>query len=431
MSWDFETEPEFQEKLDWIDQFVSDEIEPLEALLSAGDIRFDQFMKRRQELKQVVKDNDLWACHLGPDLGGKGYGQVKLALMNEILGRSASAPGIFGAQAPDTGNMEILAHYGTEEQKKKWLEPLMAGEIYSAYSMTEPKGGSDPTSFTTRAERVGDEWVINGEKWFTSNGQFATILIVMAITNPDVSPYDGTSMFVVPKDAPGVNIVRNFGTGTEPIGRGNHAWIKYEDVRIPKENLLGPEGKAFAIAQTRLSGGRIHHAMRSVATLKVCLDAMCERVLSRHTKGEILANKQMVQEQIADTWTDVQMFRLLVLQSAWKIDKYQDYTKVRKDIAAVKARLPEVLMKTIHTAMHIHGAIGVSNELPFARMWQGAPSMGIADGPSEVHKVTVAQQVLKDYEPHDGLWPRLHIPTRQEEARKKLAHLLEMEVANA
>jgi len=238
-------------------------------------------------------------------------------------------------------------------------------------------------------------------------------------------------MFVVPKDTPGVNIVRNFGTGTEPIGHGNHAWIKYEDVRIPKENLLGPEGKAFAIAQTRLSGGRIHHAMRSVAQLKVCLDAMCERALSRHTKGEILANKQMVQEQIADAWTDVQMFRLLVLQSAWKIDKYQDYTKVRKDIAAVKARLPEVLINTIHKAMHLHGAIGVSNELPFARMWQGAPSMGIADGPSEVHKVTVAQQVLKDYEPHEGLWPRLHIPSRQEEARKKLAHLLEMEVANA
>jgi acyl-CoA dehydrogenase len=431
VSWDFETEPEFQEKLDWIDRFVSDEIEPLEALMAARDIGWDVFMKRRNELKQIVKDNDLWACHLGPELGGKGYGQVKLALMNEILGRSASAPGIFGAQAPDTGNMEILAHYGTEEQKRRWLEPLMAGEIYSAYSMTEPQGGSDPTSFSTRAEKIGDEWVINGEKWFTSNGQFATILIVMAITNPDVSPYDGTSMFVVPKDTPGVNIVRNFGTGTEPIGRGNHAWIKYEDVRIPADHLLGPEGKAFAIAQTRLSGGRIHHAMRSVATLKVCLDAMCERVLSRHTKGELLANKQMVQEQIADTWTDVQMFRLLVLQSAWKIDKYQDYTKVRKDIAAVKARLPEVLMKTIHTAMHIHGAIGVSNELPFARMWQGAPSMGIADGPSEVHKVTVAQQVLKDYEPHEGLWPRLHIPTRQEEARKKLAHLLEMEVANA
>ena len=431
MAWDFETEPEFQEKLDWIDEFVTEEIEPLEALMAARDIGWDKFMKRRNELKQIVKDNDLWACHLGPELGGKGYGQVKLALMNEILGRSGSAPGIFGAQAPDTGNMEILAHYGTDEQKRKWLDPLLAGEIYSAYSMTEPKGGSDPTSFTTRAERIGDEWVINGEKWFTSNGQFATILIVMAITNPDVSPYDGTSMFVVPKDTPGVNIVRNFGTGSEPIGRGNHAWIKYEDVRVPAENLLGPEGKAFAIAQTRLSGGRIHHAMRSVATLKSCLDAMCEHALSRHTKGEILANKQMVQEKIADAWTDVEMFRLLVLQAAWKIDKYQDYTKVRKDIAAVKARLPEVLINTVHKAMHIHGAIGVSNELPFGRMWMAAPTMGIADGPTEVHKVTVAQQVLKDYEPHEGLWPNLHIPTRQAAAKEKLAWLLEEELANA
>src|ERR671931_2055278 len=431
MAWDFSTDPEFQQKLEWMGEFVRTEIEPLDLAFSSHlvyDKDHPVHEKVVRPLQDEVKVHDLWACHLGPELGGKGYGQVKLALMNEILGRSAMAPGIFGAQAPDTGNMEILAHYGTEEQKRKWLDPLMAGEIYSAYSMTEPLGGSDPTMFKTRAEKVEDGWVINGEKWFTSNGQFATILIVMAITNPDVSPYDGTSMFVVPKDAPGVNIVRNFGTGTEPIGRGNHAWIKYEDVRIPAENLLGPEGKAFAIAQTRLSGGRIHHAMRSVATLKICLDAMCERVLSRHTKGEILANKQMVQEQIADTWTDVEMFRLLVLQSAWKIDKYQDYTKVRKDIAAVKARLPEVLMNTVHKAMHLHGASGVSNELPFARMWQGAPSMGIADGPSEVHKVTVAQQVLKDYEPHEGLWPRLHIPTRQEEARKKLAWLLEEEL---
>lgn len=429
MAWDFETEPEFQRKLDWIDEFVREEIEPLDVL--ARELGWEKVRKRRDELKQIVKENDLWACHLGPELGGKGYGQVSLALMNEILGRSGMAPGIFGAQAPDTGNMEILAHYGTDEQKTKWLEPLMAGEIYSAYSMTEPAGGSDPTMFTTRAEKVGDEWVINGEKWFTSNGQYATILIVMAVTNPDVSPYDGTSMFVVPRETPGVNIVRNFGTGTEPIGRGNHAWIKYEDVRVPSENLLGPEGKAFAIAQTRLSGGRIHHAMRSVATLKICLDAMCERVLSRQTKGELLANKQMVQEKIADAWTDVEMFRLLVLRTAWKVDKYQDYQKVRKDIAAVKARLPQVLMDTVHKAMHIHGAIGVSNELPFGRMWMAAPSMGIADGPTEVHKVTVAQQVLKEYEPHEGLWPRLHIPSRQESAREKLAWLLELEVANA
>src|SRR4051812_47498414 len=200
--WDFETEPEFQEKLDWITEFVREEIEPLDLAAASGAIDRALHRNRTDELRQEVKDRDLWACPLGPELGGKGYGQVKLALMNEILGRSGSAPGIFGAQAPDTGNMEILAHYGTDEQKEQFLKPLLAGEIYSAYSMTEPKGGSDPTSFTTRAELVGDEWVINGEKWFTSNGQFATILIVMAITNPDVSPYDGTSMFVVPKDTP-------------------------------------------------------------------------------------------------------------------------------------------------------------------------------------------------------------------------------------
>ncbi len=431
MTWGFETEPEFQEKLDWIREFVKEEIEPLDHAMAAGGIDRRQHRARTNHLKQVVKDHDLWACHLGPELGGKGYGQVKLALMNEILGRTGSAPRIFGAQAPDTGNMEILAHYGTDEQKEKWLQPLLDGKIYSAYSMTEPTGGADPTMFKTRAERDGDEWVINGEKWFTSNGAFANILVVMAISNPDVDPHDGASMFVVPRDTPGVEIVRNVGTGTEPLGRGGHAYIRYTDVRVPAGNLLGQEGKAFVIAQTRLSGGRIHHAMRSVATLHRCLEMMCERALSRETKGELLANKQMVQERIADAWTDVEMFRLLVLQTAWKIDRYQDYMKVRKDIAAVKARLPHVLIDTIYKAMHLHGAIGVSNEMPFARMWMGAPTMGIADGPTEVHKVTVAQQVLKSYAPHEGLWPSEHLPAKRELALEKVSAWLEEEVVNA
>src|ERR671918_1756541 len=219
MAWDFSTEPEFQETIDlaFDSHLVYDKNHPVHE-------------KVVRPLQDEVKDRDLWACHLGPELGGKGYGQLKLALMNEILGRTPSAPRIFGAQAPDTGNMEILAHYGTDQQKEKWLEPLLAGEIYSAYSMTEPHAGADPTMFSTRAVRDGDEWVINGEKWFTSNGAFATILVVMAVTNPDVDPHDGTSMFIVPRKTPGVNIVRNVGTGTEPLGRGGHAYIRYEDV---------------------------------------------------------------------------------------------------------------------------------------------------------------------------------------------------------
>ncbi len=429
--WEFETEPEFQERLDWIDEFVRQEIEPMDHAFAADALTWKQYQARREQLKQQVKDADLWACHLGPELGGKGYGQVKLALMNEILGRSGSAPRIFGAQAPDTGNMEILAHYGTEYQKSEFLEPLLAGEIYSAYSMTEPQGGSDPTGFVTNAVRDGDEWVINGEKWFTSVGDFANILIVMVVTNPDAGPHNGASMFVVPRDTPGVEIIRNVGTGTEKLGHGYHSYIRYNDVRVPDANLLGGEGQAFVISQTRLSGGRIHHAMRSVATLHHCLEMMCERALSRSTKGSLLADKQMVQEQIADTWTDVQMFRLLVLQAAWKIDKYQDYLRVRKDIAAIKARLPKVLVDTVYKAMHMHGALGVSNEMPFASMWASAPTMGIADGPTEVHKITVAQQVLKEYEPHEGLWPRDHIPTKREWAAGQVERMIEPEIANS
>jgi len=430
VSWDFETEPEFQQKLDWIDEFVTNEIEPLEVALGAGDIKRGDLRGKFRDLQQQVKDQGLWACHLGPELGGTGYGQVKLALINEILGRSGMAPRLFGAQAPDSGNAEILAHFGTEEQKEQYLQPLLNQKMFSAYSMTEPLGGSDPTMFKTRAERVGDEWVINGEKWFTSNGQNATFLIVMAVSNPDVSAYDGMSMFIVPRDTPGVNIVRNIGTGTERLGEGNHAYIRYENVRIPAENLLGQEGKAFAIAQTRLGGGRIHHAMRSVAILYKCFNMMCERAVSRETKGELLANKQMVQERIADTWTDIEMFRLLVLRTAWKIDKHKDYVKVRKDIAAVKARLPQVLMDTVYKAMHLHGALGVSNEMPFTRWWMSGPVMGIADGPSEVHKVTVAQQLLREYEPFEGIYPRDHIIRRREEARAKLGDLVEAEVGN-
>ena len=363
MGWDFETDPEFQKKLDWINDFVRGKVEPLDHAVDAGAVDRKQYRKRRTELRQAVKDADLWGCHLGPELGGKGYGQLKLGLMNEILGRSRSAPRIFGAQAPDTGNMEVLAHYGTADQKKRFLEPLLAGEMYSAYSMTEPGGGADPTRFVTRAVRDGDQYLINGEKWFTSVGDWANILIVMAVTSPAAPAHQRMSMLIVPRDTPGVEIIRNVGTGTEPIGRGHHSYIRYDNVRVPAENLLGGpecEGKGFLISQTRLSGGRIHHAMRSVAMLHQCLEMMCERALSRETKGSLLAEKQMVQERIADAWTDLQMFRLLVLQTAWKIDRYQDYTKVRKDIAAVKARLPKVLVDTVYSAMHLHGALGVS-----------------------------------------------------------------------
>src|SRR4249920_1807896 len=234
MAWDFETDPEYQEELDWVADFVKEEVEPLGFLIAHG---YDMNDPVRNELipplQEKVKARGLWGCHLGPELGGPGYGQVKLALLNEILGRSNWAPSVFGCQAPDSGNAEIIAHYGTEEQKARYLQPLLDGLISSSYSMTEPHAGADPTLFTTRAVRDGDEWVINGEKWFSSNARFASFYIVMAVTDPDVSAYQGMSMFVVPAETTGVEIVRNVGVGAEPEGHGTHGYVRYTDVRVP------------------------------------------------------------------------------------------------------------------------------------------------------------------------------------------------------
>jgi acyl-CoA dehydrogenase len=432
MAWDFETDPEFQEQLDWVDRFVRDEVEPLDLIW--GGLEFTppsaELKAVIDPLKQQVRDRGLWATHLGPELGGKGHGQLQLSLLNEILGRSSWAPIIFGCQAPDTGNAEIIAHYGTPEQKERYLEPLLGGELFSCYSMTEPHAGADPTMFTTTAVHDGDEWVINGWKFFSSNARTASFLIVMVVTNTEISAYQGMSMFLVPTDTPGVNIVRNVGLGSEPDGEGTHALIHYEDVRVPDDALLGGEGQAFAIAQTRLGGGRIHHAMRTIGMCQRAIDMMCERALSRTTQGSLLADKQFVQGYIADSYAQLAQFRLFVLHTAWAIDRYQDYRRVRKDIAAVKVLMPGVLTDIVQRSMQIHGALGVSNELPLARMWLAGPIMGLADGPTEVHKVTVARQVLRDYRPSDDIWPTEHRPKKLAAAREKFAEHIEHEVGN-
>jgi acyl-CoA dehydrogenase len=432
MGWDFETEPDYQRKLDWADNFVREEVEPLD--YAFPDLQFvpldDVRRKIVDPLKEEVRRQGLWATHLGPELGGPGHGQLRLALLNEILGRSQWASIVFGCQAPDTGNAEIIAHYGTDEQKEKYLRPLLDGEIFSSYSMTEPQAGADPTLFTTRAVKDGDEWVINGWKYFSSNAKSASFLIVMVVTNPEISAYQGMSMFLVPTDTPGVKIERNVALFGEPMNEGFHALIHYEDVRVPESALLGGEGQAFAIAQTRLGGGRIHHAMRTIGLAQKALDMMCERALSRHVSGGLLAEKQFVQAYIADSYAQLKQFRLFVIYTAWEIDKYNDYNRVRKDIATAKVVMPSVLHDIAWRAMQVHGALGTSNEVPFFAMILGAGVMGLADGPTEVHKMTVAKQVLRDYRPSDDLWPTDWIPRKIDEAKAKFADVLEMEVGN-
>lgn len=431
MAWDFETEPEFQKELDWVDDLVCDQIDPLDLVL--GD-PFDMSDERARAvvrpLQDAVKERGLWAAHLGPDLGGQGYGQLKLALLNELLGRSRWAPSIFGCQAPDSGNAEILAHFGSDEQKAEFLAPLLDGQISSCYAMTEPHAGADPTLFTTQAMRDGEEWVINGEKWFATNARFASVLIVMAVTEPDASPYKGMSMLIVPANNPGVEIVRNVGVGAEGPAEGTHGYLRFTDARVPLDHMLGEAGSAFAIAQTRLGGGRIHHAMRTIAQVRWAFDMMCERALSRQVRNGPLASLGIVQEQIADSWIEVEQFRLLVLRTAWLIDKHRDYRKVRKDIAAVKAAMPKVFHDVVQRSMHLHGALGISNEMPFAQMMVSAEVMAVADGPTEVHKITVARDILADHRPSAGPFPSSHLPSRRDDAQRRFAHVLDGFIGN-
>ena len=407
MAWDFSTEPEFQEKLDWIQQFCEERVEPLGHIFPHAVRLPDPAVRAYiRDLQQDVKDQGLWALFLDEELGGPGFGQLKLALVNEILGKYPAAPQLFGAAAPDTGNMEMLAAHGTEEQKKRWLEPLLNQEMFSAYSMTEPQGGSDPTLFKTTAVRDGDEWVINGEKWFTSAGRVADLLFVMC-TN---------GMFVVPRETPGVEIM------PEPR---NHNHVHYRDVRVPLDHLLGPENGAHVLAQRRLGGGRIHHAMRTIAQCRLAFDMMCERALSRQSHGAIIAEHQMVQEKIAESYAKLRMLRLFVLETAWKIDQ-TSARECRTDIAAVKFTMARVLREISFDALQIHGSLGTTDLTPLQAMYADAPTMGLADGADEVHKATVARRVLRDYLPHEGHFPREFLPYKREQAWEKMQPIFDV-----
>jgi len=430
VSWSFETDNDFQEQLNWIDTFTREEIEPLDLVFRGPGDPWDPASpaaKAMEPLKAIVKEKQLWACHIGPELGGQGYGQVKLGLMNEILGRSRFGPSVFGCQAPDSGNAEILAHFGTPHQKEKYLQPLLDGKIASCYSMTEPQAGADPAEFSCTATRDGDEWVINGEKWFASHARFSEFLLVMVVTNTEVPIHQGASIVLVEKDTPGMEILRNSAVGPYvEQGDGVHGYLRFTNCRVPADHLLGEEGQGFLVAQTRLGGGRVHHAMRSVGKLNKVMDMMCERVLSRTTKGELLADKQMVQDKIADSYTQVLQYRLHVLYTAWLIDKHKEYNReVRKEIAAIKATTPKVLQEVVYRAMHLHGSLGMSDEVPLMYMWADIAEQGVVDGPTEVHKITVARSVLRGHKAAPGLFPTYHTPTQREAAMKKYGHYLE------
>jgi len=426
MTWDFSTEPEFEGHLAWMRQFVRDEVWPLETVMD--ELPWQALAAAIRPLQEQVKERGLWAAHLPPELGGQGFGQVKLGLMNEILGTSIYAPPVFGCQAPDSGNSEILALAGTPGQKERWLHPMLAGELRSAFSMTEPDTpGSDPTQLVTRAQRDGDGYVLNGHKWFTSNGSIADFLIVMAKTDPDAPPHRRASMFIVPVDTPGVNIVRDVPTMEHPMERfgvlGGHSEIFYTDVRLGPEALLGGEGEGFLIAQKRLVPGRIHHCMRWLGMARRAYDAMCERALYRPVKHGLLKDTQTVQAWIADSAAEMQAARLMTLHAAWVMDNHGS-SAARTDVSMIKFFGANVLHDVVDRAVQIHGALGYSGDMPLEMLYRFARHARFVDGADEVHREMVARHALRAYEaPADGV-PSEHLPTRREAALRKFESVL-------
>src|SRR3954453_5703483 len=440
MAWDFSTEPEFEAQLAWMRDFVREEIWPIETV--GDEITQAQLDAIYAPLHDQVKERGLWAAHLPPELGGQGFGQVKLGLMHEILGGSMYAPNAFGCQAPDSGNSEILALAGTPEQKERWLHPLLAGALRSAFSMTEPETpGSDPTQLITRAVKDGDGYVLNGHKWFTSNGSIADFLIVMAVTDPDAPPHRRASMFIVPVDTPGVNITRDVPTMEHPQERfgvlGGHSEIFYENVQLPAEALLGGEGEGFYIAQKRLVPGRIHHCMRWLGMARRAYDAMCERALYRPVKHGLLKDTQTVQAWIADSAAEMQAARLMTLHAAWVMDQHGS-SAARTDVSMIKFFGAKVLHDVIDRAVQIHGSLGYSGDMPLEMLYRFARHARFVDGADEGQREPGAGPArrppplappheLRGYEvPANGL-PSEHTPTRREAALRKFADVVATE----
>lgn len=419
----FELDPAFAAKLEWVRRFVDEKVEKLDVLWpSPASPHNKSLVEARRilaDLQREVKEQGLWAGHLDQELGGPGFGQVKYLHIAEILGRTNWGSVVFGCQAPDSGNSEILARYGTPEQKERYLKPLLDGEIYSAFSMTEPEGGSDPFYFTCRAEQDGDHYVINGEKWFSSHANYSEFLIIMAVTDPDAEPFRRASMFVVPTNTPGVEFVRETGVFTEPYPeRGGHPYMRYNDLRVPASAMLGPRGAGYEVAQSRLGGGRIHHAMRTIGLCQKAIDMMADRAVSRKTSGVLIQEKQSVQFDIAESAVALRQFRLLVLHCAWLADQHDRVRELREAISMVKVATADIAEKIIWKAMHMHGSLGVSNEMPFAHMLFMTGMVGLADGPTEVHKVSVARRILRKAVPHEGFFPPQHIPAAKAVAMK-------------
>jgi alkylation response protein AidB-like acyl-CoA dehydrogenase len=378
--------------------FMEEHVYPNEAALWREDEEADALVER---LRGLVKEQGLWAPHLPPEAGGTNGSFLVYAYLNEEIGRSVWAQLVFGCQAPDAGNAEILWHFGTDAQKERWLRPLVAGEVRSFFSMTEPEvSGSDPTTLRTRAVRDGEEWVIDGHKWFSSGAEGAAFGIVMAVTDPDAEPHARATQIIVPADTPGVDIVRAVpAMGHRGRGWSTHCEVRYTGVRVPVENTLGEVGDGFRIAQKRLGPGRIHHVMRWLGQMQRAFELMCSYALEREAFGSPLADKQTVQSWIADSAAEIQACRLMTLDAAHKVDQGSE---ARVEISLIKFYAARVLNDVIDRALQVHGARGLTDETPLAAMYAMARGARIYDGPDEVHRMVVARRILRSFAAGDG-----------------------------
>jgi alkylation response protein AidB-like acyl-CoA dehydrogenase len=392
---DFSIDPEIKGLRAKAKAFLDEQIIPNEGVLSQHDDEAAALMK---DLQAQVKEMGMWAMFIGPEAGGTGTGFLPYAYVNEILGRSPFAPRAFGCAAPDTGNAEILHQFGTDDQKERFMKPLVAGDVRSCFSMTEPEvSGADPTGLRTRAVRDGDEWVINGHKWFTSGAIGASFAIVMCVTDPEAESHNRMSQIIVPTDTPGFNILRPVPVMGETDGA--HCEIIYDNVRVPVTNTLGEPGDGFRIAQRRLGPGRIHHCMRWLGQAQRAFELMCTYALKRETFGSTLAEKQTVQNWIADSAAEIQAARLLTMHAAAKID---EGSEARVEISLIKFFGAKVLHDVIDRAIQTHGARGVSGDTPLESMYRNARAARIYDGPDEVHRMVVARRILRAFKDGAG-----------------------------
>lgn len=381
-----------------LEAFMEDHVYPAEVeALAAEDAEVGPgrpFSGAVQELRARARAAGLWNLALPDDEHGPGLSHREYAVLCEVMGRSLLGPVVFNCHPPDSGNMEILAEHGTPAQRERWLAPLLAGEIRSCFSMTEPAtAGSDPTGLAAVGELDGEEWVLNGHKWFTTGAVGAAVAIAMVVTDPAAPPHARASMILVPLDTPGMELVRSVPVMGHGGGPG-HGEIIYRDCRVPAANLLGGRGAGFRIAQDRLGPGRVHHCMRAVGAAERALEMMCRRANARSAFGGPLAEKQFIQDFVARSRIEIEAARHLVLHASEIMDR-AGKDAARHHISMAKVAAPAMCLEVLDRAIQVHGALGVSDDIPLAQMWRHARGLRLVDGADEVHKVAIARRELR------------------------------------